>query len=235
MDEIKIPQNDKIDIVKILMAIVKKWYLILIVGVLSATIGFCYATYFITPLYRARSTMLIDLRNSVHENITSEQLNIADKYSSTIAYIMKTSAVMEPIVEKLGLKESAAALGSKIKVSVIEESQLLSTSIDYYDRDLALKILKEFDNCAPEFINQKITSGYIIEIEQPTVSSAPVSPNVNRYAMTGFLSGAGLVMLIIAVITILDNKVKSISELQETVELPVLSIIPISQVKGKGV
>ena len=95
--------------------------------------------------------------------------------------------------------------------------------------------LKEFDNCAPEFINQRITSGYIIEIEQPTVSSAPVSPNVNRYTMLGFICGAGIVMLIIAIITILDNKVKSISELQETVELPVLSVVPVSQAKVKGV
>lgn len=235
MEEIKMPQSDKIDIVKLLMAFVKKWFLILIVGLITAAIGFCYATYFITPLYRARSTMLIDLRNSVHENITSEQLSIADKYSSTIAYIMKTSAVMEPIVEKLALNESAASLGSKIKVSVIEESQLLSIYIDYHDRDLALQILKEFDNCAPEFINQRITSGYIIEIEQPTVSSAPVSPNVNRYTMLGFICGAGIVMLIIAIITILDNKVKSISELQETVELPVLSVVPVSQAKVKGV
>lgn len=238
MDEINMPQNDRIDITKILMAIIKKWFIILIVGVLTAAIGFCYATYFITPLYRAKSTMLIDLRNSVHDNITSEQLNIADRYSSTIAYIMKTSAVMEPIVEKLELKETAASLGSKIKVSVIEESQLLSVSLDYYDRDLALEILKEFDKCAPEFINQKITSGYIIEIELPTVSSAPVSPDVNRYTMLGFLAGAGIVILIVFIITILNNRIKSIAELQETVDLPILGVIPATQPskqKGKGV
>lgn len=223
MDEIKIPT---IDISQLIFTVVRRWVIIVLVGILSGIICFTYSNYFITPVYRATSTMLVDLRNSMHENLTYEKINLSEKYATTIAYIMKTNTVLQPVIDELGLKESASSLASKIRVTTIEESMLLKVSVDHHDKAMALKIIKVLDKCAPEVINDKLTSGYIIEIESPVVSSKPISPNISKNTIMGTLGGMFVAVFLIVVIRLFNNRVKSASDLQAIVDVPILGVIP---------
>lgn len=223
MDEIKMPT---IDISQLIFAVVRRWVIIVLIGILSGIVCFAYSNYFITPVYRATSTMLVDLRNSMHENLTYEKINLSEKYATTIAYIMKTNTVLQPVIDELNLKETSASLASKITVTAIEDSMLLKVSVDHHDKNMALKIIKVLDKCAPEVINEKLTSGYIIEIESPMVSSTPISPNVSKNTAMGALVGMLLAAFVIVVITLFNNRIKSISDLQAVVDVPVLGVIP---------
>ena len=142
MEEDKIPVEMSIDIMQLLRVILRKWFIVVIAGIVAAVIGFIYSSYYITPLYRASSTMLVDLRNSVHEDLSAEQVNVAEKYVSTFAYIMKTNTVLQPVINDLGLKESVSSLASKINIFTLEETLLIRVSINYPDPDLAMKIVK---------------------------------------------------------------------------------------------
>ena len=238
MDEKNISTVESIDLMQFARALMKKWFLVVCVGVLCAIIGFIYSSFFLTPLYSAKSTMLVDLRNSVHDNLSSEQINIAQKYVDTFAYVMKTNTVLEPIIQELDLNETAASLSSKLQVVPVESTLLLKVSILYYDRETALDIVKAFDKKAPEIINQRITSGYIIEVEKPTVSSSPVSPNVTRYTVLGGIVGVLFMVFATIVMELFDNKVKSPADLQRLVDLPILGVIPTTanaESSGKGV
>ena len=149
---------------------------------------------------------------------------------------MKTNTVLEPIINELGLKESASSLASKINIYALEDTLLIRVSINHPDPKLAIKIVKAIGQTAPEVINQRITSGYITEIEAPSVTVNPVTPNVTRYTVMGGVVGIFAVVLIIVVISLFNNKIKSVDELQETVNLPLLGVIPSLQKKnGKGV
>lgn len=236
MEEVKMPAAKTVDIMQLARVVLRKWFIVAIAGVVAAVIGFVYSSYFITPLYKASSTMLVDLRNSVHEDLSSEQVNVAEKYVATFAYIMKTNTVLEPIINELGLKESVSSLASKINIYALEDTLLIRVSINHPDPKLAIKIVKAIGQTAPEVINQRITSGYITEIEAPSVTVNPVTPNVTRYTVMGGVVGIFAVVLIIVVISLFNNKIKSVDELQETVNLPLLGVIPSLQKKnGKGV
>lgn len=238
MDEIKIPSADSIDLMQLVRMLLRKWFIIVCAGILAALIGFSYSSFFITPLYRANSTMLVDLRNSVHDDLSAEQVNVAQNYVSTFAYIMETNTVLEPVIEELGLNETVASLASKLQITEVEDTLLIKVSINYASPDEALAIIKAIDKTAPEVINQRITSGYIIEVESPTVSSGPVTPNITRYTVFGGAIGVVLAVAILLVVLFLNNKVRSVAELQSTVDLPLLGVIPTlqnSDSNGKGV
>ena len=226
MDEIKNSATENIDLLQFGRALLKKWFLIVCMGVIAAIIGFIYSSFFITPLYSARSTMLVDLRNSVHDDLSSEQVNIAQKYVDTFAYIMETNTVLEPIIQELDLNESVSSLAAKLHVSPVEDTLLIKVSIQHYDREIALDIIKELDKKAPEIINQRITSGYIIEVESPTASTGPVSPNVTRYTIMGGVAGVLFMVFIIIVLEFFNNRVKSVAELQRVIDVPILGVIP---------
>ena len=236
MEEVKIPVVKSIDIMQLLRVILRKWFIVVIAGIVAAVIGFIYSSYYITPLYRASSTMLVDLRNSVHEDLSAEQVNVAEKYVSTFAYIMKTNTVLQPVINDLGLKESVSSLASKINIFTLEETLLIRVSINYPDPDLAMKIVKNIGQNAPEIINQRITSGYITEIEAPSVTIDPVTPNIPKYTVTAAVLGVALAVFVIVAFALFNNKIKSVEELQEAVDLPLLGVIPTLQKKnGKGV
>ena len=236
MEEVKIPVVKSIDIMQLLRVILRKWFIVVIAGIVAAVIGFIYSSYYITPLYRASSTMLVDLRNSVHEDLSAEQVNVAEKYVSTFAYIMKTNTVLQPVINDLGLKESVSSLASKINIFTLEETLLIRVSINYPDPDLAMKIVKNIGQNAPEIINQRITSGYITEIEAPSVTIDPVTPNIPKYTVTAAVLGVALAVFVIVAFALFNNKIKSVEELQDAVDLPLLGVIPTLQKKnGKGV
>ncbi len=229
MDEIKVPSAESFDLMQLVRMLLRKWFVVVCAGILAALIGFCYASYFITPLYRANSTMLVDLRNSVHDDLSAEQVNVAQNYVSTFAYIMETNTVLEPVIEELGLSESVSSLASKLQITAIEDTLLIRVSINHESPDEALAIIKAIDKTAPEVINQRITSGYIIEVESPTVSGGPVSPNVTRHTVLGGAIGVVLSAVILLVIFFLNNKVRSVAELQSAIDLPLLGVIPTLQ------
>ena len=236
MEEVKLSVAKSLDLMQLLRVVLRKWFIVVIAGVVAAVIGFIYSSYYITPLYKASSTMLVDLRNSVHEDLSSEQINVAEKYVSTFAYIMKTNTVLEPVINDLGLKESVASLASKINIFTLEETLLIRVSINYPDPDLAMKIVKSIGQNAPEIINQRITSGYITEIEAPSVTINPVTPNIPKYTATAAVLGVALAVFVIVAFALFNNKIKSVEELQEAVDLPLLGVIPTLQKKnGKGV
>ncbi len=229
--------HDSIDLMKIVRMIMNKWYIVVCATVVAAAIGYIYSSFFITPLYRAKSTMLVDLRNSVHDDLSSEQVNIAANYVDTFAYVMGTNTVLEPVIETLDLNESVSSLASKLRIYAVEETLLIRISIDYPDRETAKDIITVLNKKAPEIISQKITSGYIIEVESPTVTSGPVSPNISRYTLLGAMAGAAGALALILVIFFLNNKIKSAGELQSLVDLPLLGVIPSKQnteTQGKG-
>ena len=236
MEEVKVPGVKSLDLMQLVRVILRRWFIVVIAGIIAAVIGFVYSSYYITPLYRASSTMLVDLRNSVHDDLSSEQVNVAQKYVATFAYIMKTNTVLEPVINELGLKESVSSLASKINIYTLEDTLLIRVSINHPDPQVAIKIVKAIGQTAPEIINQRITSGYITEIESPAVTVNPVTPNIPKYTVTGAVVGVALAMLVIVAFSIFNNKIKSVEELQDLVDMPLLGVIPTLQKKnGKGV
>ncbi|MBP3390868.1 MAG: hypothetical protein J6L58_04175 [Clostridia bacterium] len=233
MEEIKNTNEKTVDIMQLVRAVWAKWYIVVVAGILAAAICFVYSSFFITPLYKANSTMLVDLRNSVHDDLSFEKVNVAEKYVSTLAYVMKTNTVLEPVIEELNLNETVSSLASKITVSTMSETLLIKVSIQHPNPKKAVEIIKAIGKTAPEIINQRITAGYITEIEAPSVSSSPVSPDITKNTLVGGAAGAFLAAAVIIALAVLNNRVMSVADLQNAVDLPLLGVIPALKKTGK--
>ena len=233
MEEIKNTNEKTVDIMQLVRVVWAKWYIVVVAGILAAAICFVYSSFFITPLYKANSTMLVDLRNSVHDDLSFEKVNVAEKYVSTLAYVMKTNTVLEPVIEELNLNETVSSLASKITVSTMSDTLLIKVSIQHPNPKKAVEIIKAIGKTAPEIINQRITAGYITEIEAPSVSSSPVSPDITKNTLVGGAAGAFLAAAVIIALAVLNNRVMSVADLQNAVDLPLLGVIPALKKTGK--
>lgn len=233
MEEIKNTNEKTVDIMQLVRVVWAKWYIVVVAGILAAAICFVYSSFFITPLYKANSTMLVDLRNSVHDDLSFEKVNVAEKYVSTLAYVMKTNTVLEPVIEELNLNETVSSLASKITVSTMSDTLLIKVSIQHPNPKKTVEIIKAIGKTAPEIINQRITAGYITEIEAPSVSSSPVSPDITKNTLVGGAAGAFLAAAVIIALAVLNNRIMSVADLQNAVDLPLLGVIPALKKTGK--
>lgn len=235
METFKDSATEFIDLAKIFRHIVRKWYLIVIAGVLAGIMGFCYANFYITPTYRAKSVMLVELRNSHYDEMDYEQVTVAQKYVATFADIIRTNYVLEDVIQKLNLKESPSSLASKIQVYENEDTFLINVTMTHTDPKKALEILKALDDSVVDKVIEKFGSTYVQEWDAPTmVSNAPVSPNVSRYTVLGGMAGVVIALALIILIALLNNKVKSVSDLQRIVDMPVLGVVPSLQASEKN-
>lgn len=206
------------------------WFVLLISAVLCAVIAFGYSKIFVTPQYRASAQMFVDTRKVSSEGkdtyVNQTQIAAAKELASTYVHIIKTNTVLNKVIEELDLDMTYNQLKSKITAEVVEETQLLKIHVTDADKKTALKIAEKIVEIAPELVNEKVDSGKLISIDQPEVSSTPVSPNVTQNTLIGFVAGFVILYLYFFIKRLLDNKFKSAESIQRTLDLPVLGVIP---------
>ncbi len=223
-------KTNEISISDLINILKSRWISLLVVGILVAAISFAYSSFFIVPQYRATAQMFVDTRRESSDGkdtyIQSSHITAAKELASTYVYIIKTNTVLNAVINDLGLDMSYSALSSKISVSVVDETQILKVNVTDENKDRALKIAQKLVELTPTIINAKIDSGKLILIDDPAVSKNPVSPNIANNTLIGFLVGVVALYTFYIVSYLLDNKIKSVDDIQRVLDLPVLGVIP---------
>ncbi len=206
------------------------WLVLLVTAVFCAVLAFGYSKIFVTPLYRASAQMFVDTRKVSSEGkdtyINQTQIAAAKELASTYVHIIKTNTVLNKVIEELDLDMNHNQLKNKISAEVVDETQLLKIYVTHADKKTALEIAEKLVEIAPDMVNEKVDSGKLISIDDPEVSSSPVSPNVTQNTLIGFIAGFVLLYIFFLVRRLLDNKFKSAESIQKILDLPVLGVIP---------
>ena len=207
-----------------------RWLVILIVGVLVATVSFCYYNFFVAEQYRASAQLFADTRKESSDGkdtyINSAHITAAKELANTYTYVIKTNTILDTVIKELNLDMSYSQLASKINISVVDETQVLRISVTDVDKMRALAIVTKIVEKAPDIINAKIDSGKLISIDAPTVTSAPVSPNVPRNTLIGFVIGVFITFAFYIIRRLLDNKFRSAEDIHRILDMPLLGVIP---------
>lgn len=220
----EISVSDLINILKI------RWLPILLTGVILAVLTFGYTKLFIIPQYAASAQLFVDTRRESSEGkdtyIQSSHIVAAKELATTYIHVIKTNTILNSVIDELGLNTNYSALRGKISVSVVEDTQILKISVTDADPQTALSIVSKLVELTPTVINAKIDSGKLISIDSPVVTSSPVSPNTMSNTVIGFVCGVLVVYIYFVIVRLLDNKIKSVEDIQKTLDLPVLGVIP---------
>ncbi len=207
-----------------------RWLIILVAAVVVAAAVFGYNKLFVTPMYRASAQLFVDVRkeSSDEHNTYTNAANItaAKELANTYVHVIKTNTVLNQVIEELDLDMTYSQLNAKIAAKVVDETQILEIYVTDANKKRALDIVTKIVELAPGIINEKIDSSRLIQINDPEVSSSPVSPNVFGNTAIGFVAGFVLVYVYFLVMRLLDNKFKSAESIQRILDLPVLGVIP---------
>ena len=220
--------NIEIDLKQITINLLRRCWLILLVGILVAALAFGYAAFMITPLYA--SSVQLYVNNTYGNNtqgFSSSQLAAAQSLASTYIVILGSRDVLTEIAAESGLGYSAGQIQNMITASAVNETEVFRVTVTCADYVDAAKIANAVAEVLPKKIAAYIEGSSMVVVEHATENPNPISPDTGKFAVIGFLLGCAIVVVIVVVRDLMDTTINSEEYLTQAYEdLPLLAVVP---------
>jgi len=227
----------EIDIQKLLLACLNKWWIFVVCVVLAGAIVIAYTVNFVTPLYQARVTLYVNNAgsNMKVEYITNSNLETAQQLVNTYIYIIGSDSVLEKVAYEANLGMSAKEIRSYMRASQKGTTEILDVTITHPDPEKAARIANAVAEVAPGEIERFVEGSSSKVVDYAKVPQVPSSPNLTTTTVLGCLAGALIAMAYVTVRFLFDVRIKEEDDLVALFDIPVLGQIPTFLPEGSKV
>lgn len=246
----------EIDLLRILKALLKRWWVILIPAIALGIECFVYTKLFVTPTYQATSIMYINASTS--STINRSELETAQMLASSYKYLIKEiPQTLTEVADKLNADAVEINEGVRRQYEQLGMTGSFEFLPEDYTRAKLNGMVSVKGGSSAEFLEITVTctnpseaariANRIMDVVpgraaaanmNSTISPAgwasdpgwdhPSAPNATKSAITGFLIGFLIAAAIIVLVELLDDRIKSDDWIQDTFgsDIPLLAVIP---------
>ena len=209
---------------------------ILLIILIFIVIGIIYTVGFTTPMYSSSTSLvLVGTSNSTDttgtsgqtSEITTTDITINSKLVATYSKLVKTKNILGQVISNLGIDVDEDELKKNIEVTAKEDTELIEITVENENPVYAAKIANEIR----EELTQRVAELYDMQNIKPLDDAkVPTSPsNINHVKDILIFIAAGIVLSVIYVVlaNLLDNTVKSSTDIEKATGLNVIAEIPV--------
>lgn len=216
-----------VDLKRLFFEVLKRLWLILLVGIICGASVFAYAKFFITPQYKATATIYI--QNYTGDNdkkIYSSDLSASQNLVTTYQGLFTSDNVLNRVKEKLGDNYSVDAIRAAFTAEAIEDTPILKISISDHDPEQAAKIVNEIAKVAPDAIMNLVEGSSVKVVDLSRVPTEISYPSYKKLALIGCVIGAGLTLAIIVLLVLFNSYIEGEEDITKLFDAPVIGKIP---------
>ena len=196
-------------------------------------IGAVYSIGLKMPLYSSSTSLVLAMadtnekKKDSEEAITATDITLNSKLVSTYSELIKSKKVLRQVVSNLQIDENVDSLKNKIKVSSVQDTEVIKITVTHANPTYAAKIANEITKVFSKEVNElyKINNVYIVD--EAEVQNSPSNINhikdIILFAMIGLVISSAYVF----VLNMLDNTIKSSEDIENQFNMPVLVTIPL--------
>ncbi|MCB2293939.1 capsular biosynthesis protein [Clostridium algoriphilum] len=218
----------EISLTDIFAIIREKLWLIVIITVGFTLIAGLISFLVIKPTYEAKTSIIVGKPQST-ASVTS-QLNDAMMYQNlvkTYSKIAGSDLVAQGALNKLHSNLTLNQIKESITVTPETETQILGISAKSKSSGEAFNIVNAISTSFIESSKKVYPTGGDIQVmDKAIMPTVPVSPNKKLNMAVGFLLGLMVSVGIVLLLEFLDNTIKTESDVERYIDLPVLGVIP---------
>ena len=218
------------EIQEILYAIKKRYKILILTTILCAGLAGLYAHFRMSTSYTATIKIFAGKSEEIKGQYSQGELNSYAALTNTYIQLIKTDDFMSKVIEKAGLKMHPSQLVGGVAFKTEENTPILNISYTSADPETAKNVV---ETIATEFstgVREVITNTYTKVLDN--VKVYPMVPNKRKIVIIGIAAGLIIGIGLIFVIDYLDNTVKSKSELEKLLPVPVLGELPLDNEKN---
>ncbi|WP_342983943.1 Wzz/FepE/Etk N-terminal domain-containing protein [Streptococcus parasanguinis] len=220
-------QAVEIDVFAMLKTLWKRKFSIVLVALVFAIAAFGYSAFLAKKEYQSTSRIYVVSRQNQDNNaLTNSDLQAGSYLVKDYREIILSQNVLSQAIEELKLDMTPAELSKKISVSVPTDTRILSITAKDGDPKEAARIANGLRNVAAEKIISVTKVSDVTTLDEAEVPQSPSSPNIRRNVLLGFIAGAGLMVVLMVVVEVLDDRVKRPEDIEELMGLTLLGIVP---------
>ena len=220
-------QAVEIDVFAMLKTLWKRKFSIVLVALVFAIAAFGYSAFLAKKEYQSTSRIYVVSRQNQDNNaLTNSDLQAGSYLVKDYREIILSQNVLSQAIEELKLDMTPAELSKKISVSVPTDTRILSITAKDGNPKEAARIANGLRNVAAEKIIAVTKVSDVTTLDEAEVPQSPSSPNIRRTVLLGFIAGAGLMVVLMVVVEVLDDRVKRPEDIEELMGLTLLGIVP---------
>lgn len=220
----------EIDLLALAQAVWKRIWLVLTSVVAGAVAAFLFATFIITPLYESKAMLYVNNSSisvgSTSFSISTGELSAAQSLVKTYIVIMQSRQTLNAVIEQADLVYTYDELKDMISAASVNNTEIFEITVTSDDPEEAELIVNTISDILPDKIADIVEGSSVRVVDYGVVPVYPVSPNVTKFALVGFLLGGVLSVGFIILLELLNNSIRSEEYLIQTYDLPVLAVVP---------
>ena len=220
-------QAVEIDVFAMLKTLWKRKFSIVLVALVFAIAAFGYSAFLAKKEYQSTSRIYVVSRQNQDNNaLTNSDLQAGSYLVKDYREIILSQNVLSQAIEELKLDLTPAELSKKISVSVPTDTRILSITAKDGDPKEAARIANGLRNVAAAKIISVTKVSDVTTLDEAEMPQSPSSPNIRRNVLLGFIAGAGLMVVLMVVVEVLDDRVKRPEDIEELMGFTLLGIVP---------
>lgn len=213
------PEAKEIQLSELFKVIKKRFWLVLLFTLLACGIAYVYHLFNKpTLLYQSDTNIIIGAEVG---------------YRNTLQVIIKDTVVLEEVIKELKLGETSDQLASKITVASVDDTQVVNITVTDAHPERAAMIANTTAKVFIEKVPNIMDFDEVSILSEARMNPAPIneSNGMNIILIAGVLgviAGIGFIFLLDS----LDDAVKSESQLERLIDVPMIGSVSIIHTKN---
>ena len=236
--ENKMKEQYTIDLSQVVGALWKKAWLIALVGLLAAAIGFSLAAFVIAPRYSATVMLYVNNRSNASGStgsvISSSEISAAQSLVRTYGEILNNRTSMEIVIDECDVPYTYKELSKMIKSEPSNDTEIMKVTVTSTDPDEAAKIANAIAVVLPVRVEEIIDGASMRIVEWAIPNSEKVGPSILKYTVIALLLGVMLTAAAVTLATLLDDTVPDEEYVIRCYGCTILAKVPdLTEAEGK--
>ena len=215
---------EEINLKELLDYFVEKIKYIIIATLVCCLIGGIYTKFLTIPMYKSSTSVILG-SNEEGTGITQSDISINNNLVSTYAEIIKSRRVLEQVQKELNDSYTYDELVKEISVSSISNTQIIKITVEDNNASNA----KIIANLVAKVFTVEIPDLYHLDnvsiLDEAIEEEDPYNINVLKSSIIGGVLGLVLSSGIFFVIYYFDRTAKSVEQVEEVLQMPILGSV----------
>lgn len=216
--------EDEIDLVDLVFVLLRRWKLITMVALPVFIAGFFFAATR-PSVYKAETTLMISAP-STSVGLDSSDLSVSQRLVITYSEIAKSRSILNGVIGRYDLVETPEDLGKLIKISTVDNSELIRLSYTNKDARLSAAVInqvaKEFTNKIVEVMNVR----NVKIVEEAEIPRKPLPKKRMLILAASLVFGLMLGGAAAFVVEFLHKKLRKPSDIEKILGVQMIGMVP---------
>lgn len=220
--------EETIELRQLVGILMKRIWIILTVPVIATIISGVVSFFVLTPIYEASTQLLVNKSEKADVLMPSyNDIQTSLKLVETYSVIINSPRILDKSIQDHGWSLTAGELKAKIKVSPVQNSQVMSITVSDPEPLMAIEMANGVASTFQQEIKSimSVDNVQVLAEAKPQETYSPVQPkpvlNMAIAFVVGLMAAVGVVFLL----EYLDNTIRSEEDVENILGLSVLASI----------